>query len=87
MEWKDVTQFLERARTLLKLSTQSKHCVVEAIRRAANVTIPDEQVTVKNGVAWLAVHPAVRNEILLHKEKILSILGDQPSAPRVTELR
>lgn len=76
MSFLDINSLLERYEKLFGDHRRTKEAVTRVISTELGVTLADEQISIKNGVVTVAAHPTVKNELFLHRLKILEMIKE-----------
>ena len=85
MELNDIQQFLEKYRKRLFGEEERLNAVLVAIKDGSSVVLNKKELAVKNGTIYLHAAPAIKNEIFLHKERILLLCKER--GLRFTDIR
>lgn len=83
----NISFLLERFKKALFTHSVIRESLVRAIRDVAKVGISLDALQIKNQTAFLSVSPAVRNEIYMHKDKILAALKKDYPQSSLTDIR
>lgn len=87
MEWKDISNLLTTATRLFHDNHLHKKAIAEAVLENLKVTIPEKDISLKNGIAYINTEPLIKGEIFLKKgDLIVSINKKNPSA-RVIDIK
>lgn len=86
-EWKDIKSLLWKVGGLLASNSALKKEIVGAIQKSLGVSIPEDSVTIKQKTAFIRAHPAIKNEVAMRKEKVLSTLRERGFGRRVVDIR
>ncbi|OHA17968.1 MAG: hypothetical protein A2664_01290 [Candidatus Taylorbacteria bacterium RIFCSPHIGHO2_01_FULL_46_22b] len=87
MEWKDINPLLERFKKLLSGSVASRETISRLASEVLNIPISMSAVTIKNTVAIFSVHPTIKVELLLKKEKLLSLIHKEVGSKVISDIR
>ena len=85
MELNNIQQFLEKYRKRLFGEEERLNAVLAAIKDGSSVVLNKKELAVKNGTIYLHAAPAIKNEIFLHKERILLLCKER--GLRFTDIR
>ena len=77
MELNNIQQFLEKYRKRLFGEEERLNAVLAAIKDGSSVVLNKKELAVKNGTIYLHAAPAIKNEIFLHKERILLLCKER----------
>ncbi len=83
--FQEIQNILKRLQ-LPKSPRRTEVAIAEAIVPLINFSLTKEDVRFRDSVVYLAVPPLVRNEIVLKKGKILSLLRDK-TGEKITDIR
>ncbi|OHA26176.1 MAG: hypothetical protein A3C06_03565 [Candidatus Taylorbacteria bacterium RIFCSPHIGHO2_02_FULL_46_13] len=87
MDWKELRLLLARPTGFLQTRIQLKKDVSDILSEVLGVSFPEESITIKNGVAFLACHPVLRSEVLIKKPRIFELLKGRGISDRVSDIR
>ncbi len=79
-----VGDFLSRFQGLTPPHDSLRRAVAETLRETVGISVGSEKISIKNGVAFVAVSSVAKNTIQLNRGKILSALFEH--MPRAREL-
>ncbi len=68
---------LARYQNLFNNKALELSLIVETIKKETGLTITNEEVRLKEGVLFLKIKPKYKLELILKKEKILSVFKEQ----------
>ena len=71
MDWKEIKTLLRRASEHLNKNSALKQAAVRAVEQELKILLPEEAFTVKGRTIVVRGHPALKQELALHKAKIL----------------
>lgn len=74
MEWQDLRSLLERTRKILGTEIESRKDIAATVSGVLKVDIDERTVRIRGRKVVFDVHPAIKNEILLRKEELLTQL-------------
>ena len=77
MELNNIQQFLEKYRKRLFGEEEKRHAVLAAIKEGSRVVLSEKELAFKNGTIHLHTDPVIKNEIFLHKERILLLCKER----------
>jgi hypothetical protein len=69
-----LAQFLDKFKSLGAERFVVRELVSGALKQVLNVDIPKEQIQFKEGVVTVTAHPAIKNAIIVKKERILDVV-------------
>ena len=87
MDWKDMRPLLARLEKLFAVATVSRETVARVASEIVGVPIPLSAITVKKTSVSFAVHPAIKTELLLKKERLLLLLNKEIGLTRIVDVR
>lgn len=67
----EIKDLLSRFEDILVSEEGKKGCVVDAIKKAVNVTVKTKDIEIKNGTIYLNIKPIYKNTIFLKKSEIM----------------
>lgn len=73
---KNLSDLLNKFTQSLNRDSLIKKKVIEAVKNKTNITLPEEVVSVKNGVLEINSSPSIHSEIRLKEEAILQELRE-----------
>ena len=86
MDFNHIDSFLEKFKKILNQTSFNKETILLIISKEIKHEIKNEDIKIKNTTIILSnMSPVLKNEIFLHKEKILKLLKE--SGLRVSDIR
>ncbi len=73
----NIGSYLESIRKKINEKFAYKDIVVEIIITTTGVTITRDAIKHKNNIIFIDAHPLIKSEIILRKEKILTLLHEK----------
>ena len=86
MDWKPLTEYLSRFKTLTPPETVKKDICIDAVTDILGVTLDRESLDVQGERIFLNLRGVYKNEILLHKEDIMSKIKENPLGVSVSDI-
>ena len=77
MSWQDIKTLLQKVHTSFGEQVLSRKAVAEVLSQVLGISIDEKSVSIRRSVVHLTAHPAVKNEVLLQKTRVLSALHDR----------
>lgn len=77
MQMNNIARFLQRFKKMEPVDAAAKRALIEAFKDILNVELDTNQVRVSKKTLFLNVHPTLRMEIYLHKDKLLTRLKSE----------
>lgn len=77
MQLSDIKQFLDVYRKKLDSEDEKKKRIVDIILKEINISIDPKNISIKNGVLEINTNTVIKNELYLHREKILSHINEE----------
>jgi len=71
VDWKEIKTLLQQASRHLSKNGALKRAAVRAVEQELKISLPEEALTVKGKTVIVKGHPALKQELMLHKVKIL----------------
>lgn len=71
MELSNIAQFLEIYKKKLSLEGDKREELIRVIFDSTGIKVEESQMTITKGVIQIKMTPIVKNELFLHKAKIL----------------
>lgn len=72
MDYSHITGFLDKFRKILNTKSISQDAISEVVSKHINFKISVDMIKTKNGIIYIQGSPLLKNEILMHKQKILN---------------
>jgi hypothetical protein len=70
----EIKDLLGKFGDLLASSKDKKQAIKNAVFEATGIKLKEEEIQIKNGTVYLNVKPIYKNEVLLKRDKINSLL-------------
>lgn len=82
----NIAGFLEKFKNVTLTARAPKKALIQS---AAHYGIPllEEEITIRDGVAYGKVHPAIKNQLFLKKSFVLEDLKKDPFGKIITDIR
>lgn len=77
MQLSSITSFLEKYRTKLSQEDDKQNAIVEALLSVAHVQVTSAMISVDRGTLTVNASPVIKNELFMHKEKILVAIRER----------
>ncbi len=74
---KSISNLLSKFTKLINDSKEKIEIIRQVIKENTGIEIPAESITQQKNTLFIAVHPAVKSDIFLNKDKILKALKEQ----------
>ena len=74
MQLSGIGEYLLKYRKTIAREEDKRSQIVEVIKNATRVSLEEKAISIKKGVLSIDAHTVVKNEIFMHKQKILSDL-------------
>ena len=87
MDWKDIKSLISSAYARFASQQDLRAAVSYAIESVVGLKVPASSIDIRNRVALVHAHPALKNELFLRKESILKMIASQGFADKLTDLR
>lgn len=87
MDYNHITTFLEKFKKILFQKETSQKVIIEVITKHISFPIDVSMIKVEGTVIHIKGSPLVRNEILIHKQGILSDLKNIAPEGRFSDIR
>jgi len=71
MDYNHITNFLSKFKVLINQKEELKEIIVKTISEEISHPIEPGSVKTKGNIIYVSGSPALRNEIMIHKKKIL----------------
>jgi len=71
VDWKEIKTLLQKTSRHLNKNSALKQAAVRAVEQELKISLPEEALTVKGKTIVVKGHPALKQELVLHKAKIL----------------
>jgi hypothetical protein len=84
---KQISSFLEKFSRLIKDNKDLKKEILLAVKSAANISLDEKNISIKNGTLYIKEKPQVKNEIFMKKEKILSSIEQILGKKAISDIR
>ena len=82
-----IKDLLSRALKRLSARDNEVRVIQEVMEHELKVRLLPQEIVIKEGGITIKAHPAVRSEILMHSERLLTILNERLGAGAITSLR
>ena len=73
----NISIYLEKFKNIESKSSSLKSIVVDSIKNVLKVDIDKKNIEIKNGIIYLKVHPVIKNEIFINKNKIIKEISSK----------
>lgn len=78
MDYNPINLFLKKFEKILKTNSSQKDEIIEIILKEVKYEIKIENIKIKNTTIFFSnINPILKNEIFIHKEKILNQLKEK----------
>jgi hypothetical protein len=74
---RSISDFLSKFARLAKDSAQKLETINRIIKENAGVDVPVSALKQNKSTLFISVHPLIKSEVFMHKEKILNALKEQ----------
>ena len=82
-----ISFFLEKFKSVGLETVALKQTFIEQVEKVLHTKLPPENVTIKDGVLFVRAEPALKSELYLKRELLVSELAKIFGATKVTGLR
>ena len=86
MEWKTIQSFLLKATRFVNQDGDLRGSAARAIKDAVGVDVEAGALVLSGTTIYLKVHPVIKSEIFLKKDKILSRFKEEALTARITNI-
>jgi len=83
----NISDYLSKFHSLLKESTAQSHAICEEIQKTTGAKLSQDTISIQGTTVYITASPVVKNEIVLHKSRILSRLHTHKHTSFITEIR
>lgn len=87
MGWKEIKTLLLRPASFLRDTAELRGAVARAIQETTQIPIKETDVVIKNRTAVVRAHPALKQELLIQKSKVLEALERRIPKNRLRDVR
>ena len=87
MDWKDISGLLGSASRLFQSNYLYKKAVSEAVFESFNLSIPEKDISLKNGVVYIQTEPLIKGEIFLNKKNIIESINKRNLSVKIIDIR
>lgn len=87
MDYNNISGFLNKFKELLFKGEEANRIIVDVITKHISYTIESNKIKIKGSVIHVQGSPALRSEILIHKQGILSDLANMYPERKFTDIR
>ena len=87
MDYNPISNFLDKFKRLIAHSEACHKIIVETICRHISAPIEEKNIKIKDTTIFIQGSPILKNEILIHKQGILSDLKELISERNFTDIR
>ena len=87
MEWKDVRSLLSKTQNILQGTLFLRNTIAHTLSEVLGVAVPGHEIKIKNKVVTLRSHPALKNEVVLKKTQILTLLQARGVGNQIVDIR
>ena len=78
--------YLKVFSTILDKGEANKQLICDVLSNMVGVILKKEQIVLKNDILYIYSHPVIKNELYIHKDKILKNLNSQLKT-HITDIR
>ena len=71
----NISSFLEKFSKNIKSNEVYKQQIIEIIKTNTQISIPEEEIEIKDYIIYTKSSPAIKNKLFISKEKIMSDLN------------
>ncbi len=75
MDYGHIKGFLDKFKKILSQKEVSSRIIAETITKHISFEIKQDLINIKNGIIFINSSPSIKNEILIHKQGIISDLN------------
>jgi len=87
MDYNSISGFLDKFKKLLGQSEAVYRVISEIVSKHIKFPIEEKIIKIKGSIIFIKGSPALKNEILIHKQKILADLKELISGRNFTDIR
>jgi hypothetical protein len=87
MDYNHITNFLDKFKKLLSHSEAVYKIITEIISKHITIVMEEKSIKIKGSIIFVDGTPSLKNEILIHKQGILSDLKNLLPDRNFTEIR
>jgi len=87
MDYNHISGFLDKFKTILFKKDEHNRVIVEVIKKYINTEIDIKNIKTKGTTIYINSSPLVHNEILIHKNKIISDISSLIPEANFKEIR
>ena len=87
MDYKHITNFLEKFKKTLFKKEEIYKNIIETIFKHTSILIEAKSIKIKNTNIYIKETPIIRSEILIKKEKIISDLEKLIIGQKITDIK
>lgn len=73
----NLSHYLQKFKVLLGDKTEEKRAIQQLFEDALSITLPLENIAIRDSVATLTLSPIERTEMMLRKKELLSLLNNK----------
>ncbi len=73
----NLSHYLQKFKVLLGDKTEEKRAIQQLFEDALSITLPLENIAIRDSVATLILSPIERTEMMLRKKELLSLLNNK----------
>lgn len=73
----NLSHYLQKFKVLLGDKTEEKRAIQQLFEDALSITLPLENIAIRDSVATLTLSPIERTEMMLRKKELLSLLKNK----------
>lgn len=73
----NLSHYLQKFKVLLGDKTEEKRAIQQLFEDALSITLPLEDIAIRDSVATLTLSPIERTEMMLRKKELLSLLNNK----------
>lgn len=87
MDYNHINSFLDRFKKIISLGQRNNSLIADIVTKHINYKINEEKIKTKGTLIVIDVSPTIKNEILIHKETILSDIASIIPERKFTDIR
>jgi hypothetical protein len=72
-----LSDYLAKYKNLAPPEASAKRLLIDTVRSECGIALKDSEVSIRNNVAFITCHPAVRSELRLCSGRVLTVLQKQ----------
>ena len=84
MNFNNISNFLEKFKTLKPTDTYIQEAFIESVKEVMNIELTKNEISVQRHTLFLNVHPTLKTELYLRKKDILRLLEKKLKKDTVT---